>query len=102
LRDGANNYVYGPSGSLVEVVAAGATTYAFTDYLRSPRVLTDATGTVTAAITFTPTGTLHSQTGGTPLSIGLTGGYTTDRRSSTSFTATTTPQGHRRRHKERC
>lgn len=78
LSDGVNDYVYGPSGGLLEVVSASAgTDYALTDDLHSPRVLMDSTGSVAATFTYSPTGALQSQSG-IVLPIGFTGGYSTD------------------------
>ena len=58
LTDGANNYIYGPTGTPIEQITATTSipSYLHTDHLGSVRLITNATGTATGTANYTPYG----------------------------------------------
>jgi RHS repeat-associated protein len=70
LTDGTNNYLYGPGGLPIEQInSAGTPAYLLQDQLGSTRLITSATGSVTATYTYDAYGNTTSHTGSatTPL-----------------------------------
>jgi RHS repeat-associated protein len=64
LSDGANSYIYGPSGIPVEQISSSGTpTYLLADQLGSTRALTNSSGSVTATFSYDPWGNLIGSTG---------------------------------------
>ena len=77
LEDGANAYVYGPSGEPVEQVStSGTPLYFVSDQLGSTRTLTNSSGTVVAQYTYGPLGSIATKTGSASTPIGFAGAYT--------------------------
>jgi RHS repeat-associated protein len=75
LTDGANSYLYGPSGTpYAQITTAGVTTYLHADQLGSVRMITTATGTSAGTATYTAYGT--RTTTGTTSAFGFAGQYT--------------------------
>lgn len=70
VSDGTNDYVYGPSGQVVEqyAVSSGSATYLFQDAHGSTVQLTGSTGAVTGSYAYNAWGTVqsHSGTASTP------------------------------------
>lgn len=76
LTDGANNYVYGPGGRLIEqVTTAGTVTYAHQDQLGSTRVLTNSAGAVVGTFTYDAYGKPNGSTGTVTTPFGWAGEY---------------------------
>ena len=69
VSDGTTAYLYGPGGRPIEQIGASSSQWYFTDNLGSTRALTDASGAVAGAYSYTPYGTVigHTGTAGTPL-----------------------------------
>ena len=77
LKDGANAYVYGPSGEPVEQVStSGTPLYFVSDHLGSTRSLTNSSGTVVAQYAYGPLGNIATKTGSASTPIGFAGAYT--------------------------
>ncbi|MGN6255347.1 MAG: RHS repeat-associated core domain-containing protein [Solirubrobacterales bacterium] len=77
LSDGERSYVYGPGGLPIEQISASEEpTYLHHDQLGSTRLLTGATGTATAAFSYTPYGSLEGKTGTATTPLGFAGQYT--------------------------
>lgn len=77
LSDGQASYIYGPGGLPIEQVSSkGTPTFYHHDQLGSTRVLTDASGTVTATFTYGAYGTAVGSTGTQTTPFGYAGQYT--------------------------
>jgi RHS repeat-associated protein len=78
LTDGAENYVYGPSGVPIEEIgpAPQGTIFLHNDQLGSTRLLTNAAGAVVATYTYDPYGHLATHTGTASTPFGYAGQYT--------------------------
>lgn len=77
LSDGSNSYVYGPDGLPVEQVSSGSTvTYLHHDQQGSTRLITSATGTKEAAVTYDAYGNKTGSTGTATTPLGYDGQYT--------------------------
>jgi RHS repeat-associated protein len=77
LSDGTNSYIYGPEGLPVEQVAKGGTVnYVHHDQQGSTRLLTSATGVVTATTTFDAYGNKTGSTGTSTTPLGYDAQYT--------------------------
>ncbi len=64
LTDGTTSYLYGPGGLPIEQISsAGTPTYLMHDQIGSTRLLTSATGTVTATYSYDAYGNTTSHTG---------------------------------------
>jgi RHS repeat-associated protein len=76
LSDGSNSYIYGPNGLPVEQISTGEVpTYLHHDQLGSTRVVTTASGSVAATLTFGPYGKLTGSTGAGSTALGYAGQY---------------------------
>jgi RHS repeat-associated protein len=86
LADGANDYLYGPGGQVLEQVskATGAAVFLHTDQLGSVRLLTDASGAVVGSASYSAYGSASysaygsvvSSTGTVTTPFGFAGGHT--------------------------
>lgn len=79
LTDGTTDYIYAPTGAILESAPVGGSTtttaYHLTDAIGSTRALINTTGAITGTYSYTPYGTLGGHTGATtPLQYA--GGYT--------------------------
>ena len=77
LSDGANDYVYGPGGQVLEQVSksTGTAFFLHTDQLGSVRLLTDASGAVVGSASYSAYGSVVSSTGTETTPFGFAGGY---------------------------
>lgn len=76
LSDTTNTYVYGPAGRPVEQINAATPLFLHQDQLGSTRLLTDATGGIVAAYSYTPYGKPTAVTGSATTPLGFAGQYT--------------------------
>ncbi len=78
LADGENYYIYGPSGTPIEQISESSAvpTYLYSDQLGSVVMETDGSGIVVATQSYSPYGSLASNTGTDPTPFGFAGGYT--------------------------
>lgn len=78
LADTTNDYVYGPSGNVIEQVnkTTGAANYLHADQIGSVRVITDASGNVASTASWDPYGNTIAHTGTSTTPFGFTGQYT--------------------------
>ncbi len=76
LYDTTNTYVYGPAGRPVEQINAAAPLFLHQDQLGSTRLLTDLSGGIVAAYSYTPYGKPTAVTGSATTPIGFAGQYT--------------------------
>lgn len=77
LSDEENSFIYGPNGRPIEQISTGEVpTYIHHDHLGSSRLLTDAGGEVSAAISYGPYGGLAGKTGSGSTLLGFAGQYT--------------------------
>ena len=76
LSDGANSYVYGPSGPLAHITSGGAVRYYHQDALGSTRALSDDRGATVGAFSYAPYGTLTASSGTETTPLGYAGEYT--------------------------
>lgn len=76
LNDGSNNYIYGPGGLPIEQISGTTPTYYHHDQLGSTRMLTNASGEVTATFTYSAYGALSGKTGTQTTPFGFAGQYT--------------------------
>ncbi|HET8814414.1 MAG TPA: RHS repeat-associated core domain-containing protein [Solirubrobacterales bacterium] len=77
LSDEANSFIYGVNGLPIEQISAEeAPTYIHHDHLGSSRLLTDAGGEVSAAISYGPYGGLEGKSGAGSTPLGFAGQYT--------------------------
>jgi RHS repeat-associated protein len=77
LDDDVNSYVYGPYGlPITQIDGEEEPTYLHHDQLGSTRMLTDATGKASAALTYTAYGQVAAKTGTATTPLGYAGQYT--------------------------
>jgi RHS repeat-associated protein len=77
LADGENSYVYGPNGLGIEQISTGEEpTYLHHDALGSTRLLTEAAGKTSAALSYSPYGGAEGKTGTVTTPLGFSGQYT--------------------------
>lgn len=76
LSDGTNNYIYGPTGPVEQIGAKEKPLYLHHDQQGSTRLLTDSTGTVEGAYSYTPYGGTEAHTGAATTPLGYDGQLT--------------------------
>jgi len=77
LADGANSYLYGPTGLPIEQISqTGVPSYLHHDQLGSTRLITSSTGSTVGSFTYNPYGSLNSSTGTVTTPLGYAGQYT--------------------------
>ena len=76
LSDTTNTYIYGPAGRPVEQINAATPLFLHQDQLGSTRLLTDLTGGIVAAYSYTPYGKPTAVTGSATTPLGFAGQYT--------------------------
>ena len=76
LYDTTNTYIYGPAGRPVEQINAATPLFLHQDQLGSTRLLTDLTGGIAAAYSYTPYGKPTAATGSATTPLGFAGQYT--------------------------
>ena len=78
LSDGANDYIYGPNGEVVEQLntSTNSALYLVQDQLGSTRLALDSSGNVKEAVTYDPWGNPTINSGAVSSPIGYAGGYT--------------------------
>ncbi|MGH2914361.1 MAG: RHS repeat-associated core domain-containing protein, partial [Solirubrobacteraceae bacterium] len=77
LSDGQTSYIYGPNDDPVEQISSNGTpSYLHHDSIGSTRLITDQTGAIAAAFTYSPYGSLAASTGSATSPFGYAGQYT--------------------------
>ena len=77
LSDEENIFIYGPSGRPIQQISAEEVpTYIHHDHLGSSRLLTDAVGEVSAAVSYGPYGRVEGKSGSGSTALGFAGQYT--------------------------
>jgi RHS repeat-associated protein len=78
LSDGQKSYIYGPDGMPIEHISGEAATYYHQDNIGSTRMLTDASGEVTATFSYAAYGALANRTGSEETPLGYAGQLTNE------------------------
>lgn len=76
LSDEANSFIYGANGVPIEQISEEVPTYLHHDHLGSSRLVTDAGGEVSAAISYGPYGGVEGKSGSGSTALGFAGQYT--------------------------
>lgn len=76
LRKGADYFIYGPGGLVIERITSGVASYHHHDQLGSTRILTNSSGEVIGTYRYGPNGAIWKQTG-TGTQIGFAGQFRT-------------------------
>jgi RHS repeat-associated protein len=76
LSDSQNSYIYGPDGLPIEQINGTTPTYLHHDQLGSSRLLTNASGTVSGAASYSPYGMPAASSGTATTPLGYAGQYT--------------------------